>query len=149
MRLLSRSSALGCVLLAILFRPMHAEEARPSAPAKDATADQSVEPKFLSHIRRVTFGFVKAGEGYFSPDGKTIIYQAVTEEYPFYQIYTQPLEEGAKAKRVSTGRGRTTCSNFSPDGKKILFASSHLDPKLSETEAAARKQQEEDRRNKT
>ena len=48
--------------------------------------------------------------------------------------------------RVSTGRGRTTCSYFSPDGKKILFASSHLDPQLDRTEADERRQQEEDRK---
>jgi Tol biopolymer transport system component len=106
-----------------------------------------IESQFLSNVRRVSHGFVRAGEGYFSPDGKTIIYQAVKEGYPFYQIYTQSLDDG-KPKLVSTGRGRTTCSYFSPDGKKILFASSHLDPKLSETEAAARKQQEEDRQSK-
>src|SRR5207302_11434898 len=110
------------------------------AAAADAPAvAPSIESLYLSNVRQVTSGFVKAGEGYFSPDGRTIIYQAVPQDYPFYQIYTQPLEEGAKPKLVSTGRGRTTCSNFSPDGKKILFASSHLDPKLGETEAAARK----------
>ncbi len=52
-----------------------------------------------------------------------------------------------KAQLVSTGRGRTTCSYFAPDGKSIIFASSHLDPDLSKTEEAARKQQEEDANN--
>ena len=98
----------------------------------------TAEARFLSNIRQVTSGMTKAGEGYFSPDGKAIIYQAVPPEYPFYQIYTQPLV-GGTAKLVSTGRGRTTCSNFSPDGKKILFASSHLDPHLDKTEADARR----------
>lgn len=111
-------------------------------------AEESVEPQFLSNIRQVTSGFVRAGEGYFSPDGKQIVYQAVTKEYPFYQIYTQPLvstSAGEVAPRlVSTGRGRTTCSYFSPDGKKILFASSHLDPNLSAVEEAERKQIAED-----
>ncbi len=114
-------------------------------PGVKAAASASIEPKFLSHVRQVTHGFVKAGEGYFSPDQKTIIYQATTEDYPFYQIYKQPLA-GGEPQRISTGRGRTTCSYFSPDGKHILFASSHLDPKISQTEEAARKQAEEDRR---
>ena len=108
-----------------------------------AWAEDSIESKHLSNLRQVTSGFVKAGEGYFSPDGHTIIYQAVTEDYPFYQIYEQSLS-GGSPKRVSTGRGRTTCSYFSPDGKGILFASSHLDPHLSRTEEAERKQQAED-----
>src|SRR5436190_14077289 len=108
-------------------------------------AKSSIEKEFLSNIRQVTSGMVKAGEGYFSPDGTQIIYQAVPQDYPFYQIYTQALS-GGKPKLVSTERGRTTCSCFSPDGTKILFASSHLDPKMDETEAAERKQQEEDKK---
>jgi len=129
------------------------------ATAAAVPAQDSIESKFLTNIRQVTSGFVKAGEGYFSPDGKQIVYQAQPLDYPFYQIYTQPLRgagvsprgagvspaaETIRPKRISTGRGRTTCSYFSPDGKKILFASSHLDPKLDQTEAAERKQQEED-----
>lgn len=110
-----------------------------------ASAEDSIEPKFLTNIKQLTTGFEKAGEGYFSPDGKTIIYQAVRKEYPFYQIYTQPLS-GGQPKLISTGRGRTTCSYFSPDGKRILFASSHLDPNIDQTEAAERKQQEEDKK---
>lgn len=113
------------------------------ATSPDARAEESVEGQFLSNIRQVTSGFLKAGEGYFSPDGKQVVYQAISKDYPFYQIYTQPLEGGAP-RLVSTGRGRTTCAYFSPDGKKILFASSHLDPNMSATEEAERKQQEED-----
>jgi TolB protein len=113
-------------------------------------AEESIEGKYLSNVRQVTSGMVKAGEGYFSPDGKQIVYQAVTKEYPFYQIYTQPLEaktgETIVPKLISTGRGRTTCSYFSPDGKKILFASSHLDPNMSQVEEAERKQIEEDKK---
>ncbi len=112
----------------------------PAAPKMSA-----LESKHLKNVRQLTSGFVKAGEGYFSPDGREIIYQAIRPEYPFYQIYKQPLA-GGKPQLLSTGRGRTTCSYFSPDGKKLLFASSHLDPKLSDTEAAARKQAEEDRK---
>ncbi len=121
------------------------------ALASQAAADEtpgSIESRFLKNVRQVTSGFEKAGEGYFSPDGKQIIYQATTREYPFYQIYRQPLA-GGEPQLVSTGRGRTTCAYFSPDGKKILFASSHLDPKLDQTEAAAIRQAEEDRRSGT
>ncbi|MEX0678057.1 MAG: biopolymer transporter Tol [Pirellulales bacterium] len=106
-------------------------------------ADESIEPTYLDNVRQVTSGMTKAGEGYFSPDGRTIIYQAVPRGYPFYQIYKQPLS-GGEPQLVSTGRGRTTCSYFSPDGKHVLFASSHLDPKLEQTEQQARKQQEDD-----
>jgi Tol biopolymer transport system component len=108
-----------------------------------AAGQESVESKYLSGVRQITDGFVRAGEGYFSPDGRMIIYQAVPRDYPFYQIYTQSLDAGIP-RRVSTGRGKTTCSYFSRDGRKILFASSHTDPELSATEEGARRQQEED-----
>jgi Tol biopolymer transport system component len=110
-----------------------------------AVAQESIETKTLTNIRQVTRGMQRAGEGYFSPDGQTIIYQAVPPGYVFYQIYTQPLS-GGRPKLISTGRGRTTCSYFSPDGQRVLFASSHLDPRLDETEAAERKQIEEDKK---
>ena len=111
--------------------------------ARRAAADDSIEGKFLTGVRQVTDGFVKAGEGYFSPDGRTIVYQAVPKDYPFYQIFLQSLQEKTP-HRVSTGRGRTTCPNISPDGKKLIFASSHLDPQLDQTEEAERRQQADD-----
>ena len=120
-----------------------------TATITQARAQESIESKTLSNIRQVTSGMQRAGEGYFSPDGQTIIYQAVPLDYMFYQIYTQPLASsatGGRPKLISTGRGRTTCSCFSPDGRRILFASSHLDPKLDETEAAEKKQIEEDKK---
>jgi TolB protein len=139
----------GAVLLMVavsvpsaLAQPSPENESGPPKPEVS-----KLESKFLSNVRQVTDGFEKAGEGYFSPDGKTIIYQAVRREYPFYQIYTQPLEgDFIRPKLISPGRGRTTCSYFSQDGKRLLFASSHLDPNLYETEEAARRQAEEDRK---
>ena len=120
------------------------QSARTQKASPEAADSSSIEKRFLTNIRQVTTGFEKAGEGYFSPDGKTIVYQAIRREYPFYQIYTQPLD-GDRPKLISPGRGRTTCSYFSPDGRRLLFASSHLDPGLYETESKARKQAEEDR----
>ena len=132
---------LGCVAADV---PAWAQGQKPADSGIPADGT-SVEPKFLKNIRQLTTGMVKAGEGYFSPDGSQIIYQAVPQGYPFYQIYTQPLA-GGEPKLLSTGRGRTTCAYFHPSGKGILFASSHLDPQLSQTEEQARRQQEEDRK---
>lgn len=72
-------------------------------------------------------GFEKAGESYFSPDGKTLIFQAVPTGKKQYQIYTINLTSG-ELHLVSTGRGACTCPFFRPDGKKIIFASSHEAP---------------------
>jgi TolB protein len=93
--------------------------------------DLSQEAPALKNIRQITFpsqGFAKAGEAYFSPDGKKIIFQAVPEGQTHYQIYSMDLEEGLP-KLISTGKGACTCAYFRPDGKKIIFASSHSDPK--------------------
>lgn len=130
-----------------LLMTMGALPAAPSLADDNPAAADSVESKYLSDIRQVTSGMEKAGEGYFSPDGKTIVYQAVPPGYPFYQIYTQSLEDG-HPRRVSVGRGRTTCSYFSPDGKHIIYASGHLDPDIDRTEAAEFAELEEMRRTK-
>ena len=85
-----------------------------------------MEARHLSNIRQVTFDFAKAGEGYFRPDGKAVIFQAAKPGEQDYQIYTLELAEGARPKLVSTGKGKCTCSYYHPDGKSILFASTHL-----------------------
>ncbi len=90
---------------------------------------EKAESPYLKNITQVTRDYARAGEGYFSPDGKTIIFQAEEKDSgnPFYQIFTMRLDSG-RAYRVSPGVGKTTCSFFRPDGKKVIFASSHLDP---------------------
>ncbi len=75
---------------------------------------QKQEARHLTNIRQVTANFVRAGEGYFSPDGKTIIFQAEEKGTgnPFYQIFVQDLATG-RVRRVSPGIGKTTCGYFS------------------------------------
>lgn len=97
------------------------------------------EQSVFANLRQVTFGLPRAGEGYFSPDGNSIVYQAYPVGYPFYQIYTQKLNEKTP-RLVSTGRGRTTCAYFTPDGKHILFASAHTDPEIEQSEKKAREE---------
>jgi len=95
----------------------------------------------------VTRDFARAGEGYFSPDGKTIIFQAEEKDSgnPFYQIFTMDLASG-KVTRASPGVGKTTCPYFAPDGKKIIFASSHLDPDAKKHYEEEYRQREEDKK---
>jgi Tol biopolymer transport system component len=90
---------------------------------------RKAEAIHLRNIRQLTHDFVRAGEGYFSPDMKQIIFQAEEKDTgnPFYQIFIMNLDTGS-FRRISPGIGRTTCSFFRPDGKKVIFASSHLDP---------------------
>ncbi len=91
---------------------------------------QKQEAVHLTNIRQVTKDFVRAGEGYFSPDGKQIIFQAEEKGTgnPFYQIFVHGPGHRASIAASAPASARTTCSYFSPDGKKIIFASSHLDP---------------------
>ncbi len=85
------------------------------------------EEIYISNVEQLTFSsmnFEKAGEAYFSPDGKSIIFQAVPKGEKNYQIYTMNLSSRIPLM-VSTGKGACTCGFFKPDGTKILFASSH------------------------
>jgi TolB protein len=109
---------------------------------------QQKESVYLKNPRQITSDFVRAGEGYFSPDGKKIIFQAEEKgENPFYQQFVMDLDSGM-VRRVSPGVGKTTCGYFSPDGKKIIFASTHLDPEAIKHYAVERQQREEERRAK-
>lgn len=98
--------------------------------AGDDEFDNNLEQPALQNIRQLTepaMGFEKAGEAYFSPDGQSIIFQAVPTGKMHYQIYSMNIATGAPFL-VSTGNGACTCANFSPDGTRIIFASSHSDP---------------------
>ena len=94
-----------------------------------AAADSAAsEARFLSNVRQLTIEGRRAGEGYFSPDGKALIFQSEREaENPFYQIYILDLTSG-DSHRVSPGHGKTTCAFFQPGTDRVLFASTHLDP---------------------
>lgn len=91
--------------------------------------EEKVEEQFLTNIQQLTSKEKStAGEGYFSPDGKFIIFQSEREPgNPFYQIYILNIETG-ETHRVSPGVGKTTCSFFRPDSEEVLYASTHLDP---------------------
>ena len=58
-----------CLIVATLAQ-------RPEAVAQTAE-DAAQEARHLKNIRQVTYGFDRAGEGYFSPDGQSIVFQAV------------------------------------------------------------------------
>lgn len=116
---------------ALLFSPSFLQ-------AQEDWAEQ--ESEHLKNVRQVTFGLPRAGEGYFSPDGEWIVYQAYPVGYPFYQIYLQRLDDRVP-ERISPGRGRTTCAYFTRDGEQILFSSAHTNPDLEQIEKQAREEQ--------
>ncbi len=80
--------------------------------------------KHLRNIRQLTFGGENA-EAYWSRDGKKLILQSTRDSLHCDQIFTMDAD-GSNVRLVSTGKGRTTCAFFFPDGKRILYASTHL-----------------------
>ena len=101
------------------------------------------EADFLSNIRQLTFEGKRSGEGYFNADGSKMIFQSEREEgNPFYQIYLMDLETGDQ-ECVSPGVGKTTCAWIHPDGKRVLFASTHTDPKSKDLQAQEYKERAE------
>ena len=99
------------------------------------------ESTYLTRTRQLTFDGKRAGEGYFSPDGKRFVFQDEREkDNPFYQIYMLSLETG-DVHRVSPGSGKTTCAFFDPKHERVIFASTHLDP-----DAVAKQKMEIDNR---
>ena len=55
------------------------------ALAQDAGKGES---QYLTRVRQLTLEGRRSGEGYFSPNGKNIIFQSEREKgNPFYQIY--------------------------------------------------------------
>ena len=69
----------------------------------------------------------QAAEGYFSPDGKSIICNAKLAGDKEFQVYTFSID-GTNVKRIN-GTGADACSFYYPDGKKIIWTSTrdHLD----------------------
>ena len=68
--------------------------------ALSAGQEGSEERSFLSRIRRLTVDGKRAGEGYWAPDGKRLVFQSEREPgNPFYQIYVLDLTSG-DTKRI-------------------------------------------------
>jgi TolB protein len=80
------------------------------------------EEKHLKELRQLSFGGTNA-EAYFSPDGKQLIFQATPPGTGCDQQFVMDLATG-DIKRVSDGKGRTTCGYFRyPHGDRIVYAS--------------------------
>ena len=78
--------------------------------------------KHFKNIRQLTFGGQNA-EAYFSSDGTRLIYQSTPRGAECDQEYILDLRSG-ETKRVSSGKGRTTCGYFvPPKDDRIIYSS--------------------------
>jgi Tol biopolymer transport system component len=85
----------------------------------------------LRNVRQLTFGGNNA-EAYWSPDSRQLVFQTDWNRINNQgcdQIFRMnadgsPLPDGQQYQQISTGKGRTTCSYFMPDGR-LLFGSTH------------------------
>ena len=92
--------------------------------SQDSAAVPPIEGEVhLRNVRQLTFGGQNA-EAYWSADGRHITYQARVPGYPDEQIFVMDAD-GKNKRLVSTGKGRCTCSYYTPDGKYIFFSSTH------------------------
>ena len=102
-----------------------------------AQESRSTAHEFITETRQLTFEGRRAGEGYYNSDGTLMVFQSERDATnPFYQIYLMDLENG-DVERISPGTGKTTCAWVHPDRRRVLFASTHADPR-------ARQKQEEE-----
>ena len=119
------------LLTATLLTAVGSNSSTPSVARQVSTQDPDsstdIESPLLSSIRQLTFGGRRSGEGYFSSDGSQLIFQSERETgNPFFQIYLMDLKTGV-TRRISPGHGKTTCGWIAPDGRRVLFASTHAD----------------------
>lgn len=125
--LISLAGLMGITLMITAFTPSL------SNPLSEKVYSDTIHfegEKHLANVQQLTFGGDNA-EAYFSFDGKWIIFQRTN---PKEGIMCDEMFIGKvpapgqkfEYKKVSTGKGRTTCGAFLKDGKHIVYASTHL-----------------------
>jgi TolB protein len=114
--LLRFSSSILILGIGLIAAPYAIDAWQVSAPSASPPAESH-----LSNIKQLTFDGENA-EAYFSFEGRRLIFQSTHGGAGCDQIYTMGVD-GSNLTRVSSGKGRTTCSFFYPDGKHILYGS--------------------------
>ncbi len=100
--------------------------------AQEAKPENTNEKQLMAKARQLTFDGKRAGEGYYSADGKQMVFQSERDPAnPFFQIFLLDFEFG-DVTPVSPGHGKTTCAWIHPDGKRVLYSSTHDDPEAKQ-----------------
>ncbi len=96
------------------------ESGREASSAPKLVAAAAGETHFAA-LRQITFAGENA-EAYFSADGEWITFQATHGAHACDQQWVM-RSDGTGLRRISDGRGKTTCGWFFPGAKKLIFAS--------------------------
>ena len=112
------------------------------APEFNPTPTAS-EADSLADAVQLTHNFGRAGEAYFSPDMRWIVFQASARADEPYQMYLAQVKwDGQRMVglhtpiQITPKGSKNTCGYFSPDGESILFASTAGKPQAQEPAAA-------------
>ncbi|MBI3949275.1 MAG: PD40 domain-containing protein [Acidobacteria bacterium] len=91
----------------------------------EPAADSMVFPgeRRFKNVKMLTFEGQNV-RAYFSLDESRLILQSTSGRYQCNQIFTMNVD-GSDLKLVSTEKGKAICPYFFPDGKKIIYASTH------------------------
>jgi len=99
--------------------------AKPPVPPTAVPQDSLIRPgeRHFKHLWQITFGGENA-EAYWSNDDRQLIFQSTRDGWRCDQQFVMNLVTG-DVRRVSTGKGRTTCGYFYDRDQRVLFASTH------------------------
>ncbi len=101
-----------------------APSGHPAAPPGPAVIHP--EETHLRNLRQLTAGGENA-EGYWSADGRQIIFQRRNEAEGLKCDQELALDVATgKSRMVSTGKGRVTCGYFYDHDRRVFYASTHL-----------------------
>lgn len=79
--------------------------------------------RHLKNIRMLTANGENA-EAYLSFDETKLIFQSTSGEWTCDQIFSMRID-GSDRRRISNGKGRTTCAYFLPGDSTVIYASTH------------------------
>ena len=111
-----KRTTLAATVLVAAFARLSAAQAPSNVVAPDSGE------RHLTNIRQLTFGGENA-EAYFSHDAKWLTFQSTRDGRTCDQQYVMRVD-GTRLKRVSDGRGKTTCGWFLPGNGRLFFGSS-------------------------
>lgn len=92
-----------------------------SSPATSRVVAAGVNERHFRTLTQITFGGENA-EAYFSHDGKWLTLQSTRDGRTCDQQYVMRVD-GSDVRRISDGRGKTTCGWFFPGNERLFFAS--------------------------